>query len=161
MLDARAGRCLARIRRARPRASACSTRSRSRSRRPEWSVSGTFAQRGIPAQIVTLFLDEQRIEIEKTGDYTMLVLFSIGMTKGKWGTLLDGLLEFKRAYDANTPLTASRSPSSPPPTRSATAGSGSPTSATRCTPSSPRRPHAGAARQRLRSDSRVAELTPG
>jgi hypothetical protein len=53
---------------------------------------------------VTLFLDEQRIEIEKTGDYIMLVLFSIGMTKGKWGTLLDGLLAFKRAYDQNTPL---------------------------------------------------------
>ena len=32
------------------------------------------------------------------------VLFSIGMTKGKWGTLLDGLLGFKRAYDENTPL---------------------------------------------------------
>jgi arginine decarboxylase len=34
----------------------------------------------------------------------MLVLFSIGMTKGKWGTLLDGLLGFKRAYDDNLPL---------------------------------------------------------
>jgi arginine decarboxylase len=71
---------------------------------PGMDVSGTFAQRGIPAQIVTLFLDEQRIEIEKTGDYIMLVLFSIGMTKGKWGTLLDSLLAFKRAYDHNTPL---------------------------------------------------------
>jgi arginine decarboxylase len=71
---------------------------------PGMDVSGTFARRGIPAQIVTLFLDEQRIEIEKTGDYIILVLFSIGMTKGKWGTLLDGLLGFKRAYDANTPL---------------------------------------------------------
>jgi arginine decarboxylase len=71
---------------------------------PGMDVTGAFAQRGIPAQIVTLFLDEQRIEIEKTGDYIMLVLFSIGMTKGKWGTLLDGLLGFKRAYDENRPL---------------------------------------------------------
>jgi arginine decarboxylase len=71
---------------------------------PGIDVGGTFARRGIPAQIVTLFLDEQRIEIEKTGDYIMLVLFSIGMTKGKWGTLLDGLLGFKRAYDENMPL---------------------------------------------------------
>ena len=71
---------------------------------PGMDVSGAFAQRGIPAQIVTMFLDEQRIEIEKTGDYIMLVLFSIGMTKGKWGTLLDSLLGFKRAYDDNTPL---------------------------------------------------------
>ncbi len=71
---------------------------------PGIDVTGTFAERGIPAQIVTLYLDEQRIEIEKTGDYILLVLFSIGMTKGKWGTLLDGLLGFKRAYDDNTPL---------------------------------------------------------
>jgi arginine decarboxylase len=71
---------------------------------PGMDVTGTFAQRGIPAQIVTMFLDEQRIEIEKTGDYVLLVLFSIGMTRGKWGTLLDGLLGFKRAYDENTPL---------------------------------------------------------
>jgi arginine decarboxylase len=71
---------------------------------PGIDVQGTFAERGIPAQIVTMFLDEQRIEVEKTGDYVLLVLFSIGMTRGKWGTLLDGLLGFKRAYDENTPL---------------------------------------------------------
>ena len=71
---------------------------------PGMDGSGSFAERGIPAQIVTMFLDEQRIEIEKTGDYIMLVLFSIGMTKGKWGTLLDALLRFKHAYDHNTPL---------------------------------------------------------
>jgi arginine decarboxylase len=71
---------------------------------PGMNVTGTFAQRGIPAQIVTLFLDEQRIEIEKAGDYIILVLFSIGMTNGKWGTLLDGLLGFKQAYDENRPL---------------------------------------------------------
>ena len=71
---------------------------------PGVDADGTIFGRGIPAQIVTLFLDQQRIEIEKTGDYTFLVLFSIGMTKGKWGTLLDGMLGFKRAYDANAPL---------------------------------------------------------
>jgi arginine decarboxylase len=71
---------------------------------PGIDAAGVFADRGIPAQVVTLFLDEQRIEIEKTGDYTFLVLFSIGMTKGKWGTLLDGLLAFKRAHDENVPL---------------------------------------------------------
>jgi arginine decarboxylase len=71
---------------------------------PGMDVAGMFAERGIPAQIVTMFLDEQRLEIEKTGDYIMLVLFSIGMTKGKWGTLLDALLGFKRAYDENMPV---------------------------------------------------------
>src|SRR5262249_38186013 len=28
----------------------------------------------------------------------------MGVTKGKWGTLLNTLLDFKRDYDANTPL---------------------------------------------------------
>jgi arginine decarboxylase len=34
----------------------------------------------------------------------MLFLFSIGITKGKWGTLLNGLLDFKRDYDRNATL---------------------------------------------------------
>jgi arginine decarboxylase len=33
-----------------------------------------------------------------------MVLFSFGITKGKWGTLLTNLLAFKRAYDQNRPL---------------------------------------------------------
>ena len=32
------------------------------------------------------------------------VPFLIGITKGKWGTLLTNLLAFKRAYDSNRPL---------------------------------------------------------
>ena len=71
---------------------------------PGIDARGALAVRGIPAQIVTLFLDGERIEVEKTGDYNILVLFSIGITKGKWGTLLDGLLEFKRRYDENARL---------------------------------------------------------
>lgn len=71
---------------------------------PGIDAAGRIGDHGIPASIVSLFLSEQRIEIEKTGDYSFLVLFSIGMTKGKWGTLVDGLHAFKRAYDANAPL---------------------------------------------------------
>ena len=71
---------------------------------PGVDAAGAISELGVPAPIVSRFLSEQRIEIEKTGDYTFLVLFSIGMTKGKWGTLIDGLLAFKRAYDANMPL---------------------------------------------------------
>nr|WP_244208730.1 hypothetical protein [Xenorhabdus ehlersii] len=33
-----------------------------------------------------------------------MFLFSMGITKGKWGTLLNTLLSFKHHYDANTPL---------------------------------------------------------
>ena len=33
-----------------------------------------------------------------------MFLFSIGITKGKWGTLITNLLAFKRHYDANDPV---------------------------------------------------------
>ena len=44
------------------------------------------------APILTKFLDARRQEIARTGDYTVLVLFSVGTTQGKWGTLLETLL---------------------------------------------------------------------
>jgi len=54
--------------------------------------------------VVVKFLSSRRIEIEKTGLYSFLVLFSMGVTKGKWSTLVTELLNFKDLYDANTPL---------------------------------------------------------
>ncbi len=33
-----------------------------------------------------------------------MFLFSMGVTRGKWGTLVNTLCSFKRHYDANTPL---------------------------------------------------------
>ncbi len=65
---------------------------------------GDLEPTGIPATLVTAYLHRRGIEVEKTTDFTMLFLFSIGVTKGKWGTLLNGLLDFKRDYDRNTPL---------------------------------------------------------
>jgi arginine decarboxylase len=46
----------------------------------------------------------RRVEIARTGDYTVLVLFSVGTSKGKWGALLENLFEFKRLYDSEAPL---------------------------------------------------------
>jgi len=37
-------------------------------------------------------------------DHMFLFLFSMGITKGKWGTLLNTLLDFKVDYDRNGPL---------------------------------------------------------
>jgi arginine decarboxylase len=71
---------------------------------PGVDAAGAAADQGIPAQIVTQFLDERGIEVEKTGDYVILLLFSMGVTRGKWGTLLDALLEFKDHYDRGAPL---------------------------------------------------------
>jgi arginine decarboxylase len=59
---------------------------------------------GIPATLVTAYLHARGVEVEKTTDFTILLLFSIGITKGKWGTLLNALLDFKRAYDRNASL---------------------------------------------------------
>jgi len=71
---------------------------------PGLAADGTMAAHGIPASVVTKFLSSRRIEIEKTGLYSFLVLFSMGVTKGKWSTLVTELLNFKELYDANAPL---------------------------------------------------------
>ena len=71
---------------------------------PGLSANGSMQAHGIPAAVVTKFLSSRRIEIEKTGLYSFLVLFSMGITKGKWSTLVTELLNFKDLYDANAPL---------------------------------------------------------
>ncbi|TCT06804.1 Orn/Lys/Arg decarboxylase N-terminal domain-containing protein [Aquabacter spiritensis] len=71
---------------------------------PGMSAAGDLAETGIPAALVSLYLDRQGIVVEKTTDFTILFLFSLGITKGKWGTLVSELADFKRDYDANVPL---------------------------------------------------------
>lgn len=71
---------------------------------PGLTADGKLDRRGIPAAVVGKFLWERGLVVEKTGLYSFLVLFSMGITKGKWSTLLTELLEFKRSYDANLPL---------------------------------------------------------
>ena len=71
---------------------------------PGIDVTGKLARTGIPAPILASFLDGRRTEVEKTGDYSLLLLFSMGTTIGKSGTLIEGLLAFKRAYDNGQPL---------------------------------------------------------
>ena len=65
---------------------------------------GSLENWGIPAAVVVKFLDTRGIVNEKSGDYSILFLFSMGITKGKWGTLITELFEFKRHYDEKTPL---------------------------------------------------------
>ena len=71
---------------------------------PGVNAQGVVSEWGIPAAILTEFLDGRRVEIARTGDYTVLVLFSVGTSKGKWGALLENLFEFKRLYDSEAPL---------------------------------------------------------
>jgi len=72
---------------------------------PGIKLDGSFEKNGIPATLVTAYLDQVGIEVEKTTDFTILFLFSLGVTKGKWGTLVNALLDFKVDYDLNQPLT--------------------------------------------------------
>lgn len=62
----------------------------------------TLADWGIPAALLTAYLDNKGIVVEKTTDFTCLFLFSLDVTKGKWGTLLNAMFEFKQDYDNNT-----------------------------------------------------------
>ena len=71
---------------------------------PGLANDGSFEKRGIPAMLVTAYLDQRGIQVEKTTDFTILFLFSIGVTKGKYGTLINAGLHFKEDYDANAPL---------------------------------------------------------
>ena len=71
---------------------------------PGVTAAGLVTDWGIPAAILTEFLDGRRVEIARTGDYTVLVLFSVGTSKGKWGSLLENLFEFKRLYDTEAAL---------------------------------------------------------
>ncbi|MGU7779104.1 Orn/Lys/Arg family decarboxylase [Burkholderia sp. PU8-34] len=71
---------------------------------PGVAPNGGLMPVGIPASVVTAYLDRHGIVVEKTTDFTILFLFSLGVTKGKWGTLVNTLLDFKRDYDANAPL---------------------------------------------------------
>jgi len=71
---------------------------------PGVAVNGSFEKTGIPAALATAYLDQRGIVVEKTTDFTILVLFSLGVTKGKYGTLINALLRFKDDYAANMPL---------------------------------------------------------
>jgi arginine decarboxylase len=71
---------------------------------PGLDVDGEFAERGIPAAIVTKYLAEHGIVVEKTGLYSFFIMFTIGITKGRWNTLVTELQQFKDDYDRNQPL---------------------------------------------------------
>ena len=71
---------------------------------PGLDVSGRFAKSGIPASIVTKYLAEHGVIVEKTGLYSFFIMFTIGITKGRWNTLLTALQQFKDDYDKNQPL---------------------------------------------------------
>ncbi|MBX9812667.1 MAG: aminotransferase class I/II-fold pyridoxal phosphate-dependent enzyme, partial [Burkholderiales bacterium] len=71
---------------------------------PGLDVTGRFAKTGIPAAVVTKYLAEHGIIVEKTGLYSFFIMFTIGITKGRWNTMVTELQQFKDDYDNNRPL---------------------------------------------------------
>ena len=71
---------------------------------PGLDVNGSFAATGIPAAVVTKYLAEHGVVVEKTGLYSFFVMFTIGITKGRWNTLVTELHQFKVDHDTNKPL---------------------------------------------------------
>jgi arginine decarboxylase len=71
---------------------------------PGMGRDGRLKATGIPAPLLAAYLDAQGIVVEKTTDFTCLFLFSMGVTRGKWGTLINAMLGFRRDVLANTPL---------------------------------------------------------
>lgn len=71
---------------------------------PGLDVDGSFSEElGIPAAIVTKYLAEHGVIVEKTGLYSFFIMFTIGITKGRWNTLVAALQQFKDDYDKNQP----------------------------------------------------------
>jgi len=71
---------------------------------PGLDVDGDFADSGIPAAILTKYLAEHGVVVEKTGLYSFFIMFTIGITKGRWNTMVTELQQFKDDYDKNQPL---------------------------------------------------------
>ena len=71
---------------------------------PGMDLNGRFAKTGIPASIVTQFLAEHGVVVEKTGLYSFFIMFTIGITKGRWNSMLTALQQFKDDYDKNQPM---------------------------------------------------------
>jgi ornithine decarboxylase len=66
--------------------------------------TGEYEEHGIPAPVVAQYLRENRIVPEKNDLNSILFLLTPGVESSKAGTLLSGLVAFKRLHDDNAPL---------------------------------------------------------
>jgi len=71
---------------------------------PGMGEDGKLEKTGVPAALVSAWFSRFGIVPTRVTDFQVMFLFSIGITKGKWGTLITNLLAFKRHYDANDPV---------------------------------------------------------
>jgi ornithine decarboxylase len=66
--------------------------------------TGAYSELGIPAPVVAQYLRENQIVPEKNDLNSLLFLLTPGVESSKAGTLLSGLVAFKRLHDVNAPL---------------------------------------------------------
>ena len=71
---------------------------------PGMGDDGQLEKTGVPAALINAYFTRFGIVPTRVTDFQIMFLFSIGITKGKWGTLITNLLSFKRHYDANHPV---------------------------------------------------------
>jgi len=71
---------------------------------PGMGDDGELLDTGVPAELVAAYVGRFGIVPTRTTDYQVMFLFTIGITKGKWATLVNTLLSFKRLYDGNARL---------------------------------------------------------
>ncbi len=66
--------------------------------------TGRYAEHGIPAPILAVYLRENRIVPEKNDLNSILFLLTPGVESSKAGNLLSALVFFKRLHDDNVPM---------------------------------------------------------
>ncbi len=67
-------------------------------------VSGALGEIGIPAPVLSMYLQQERIIPEKTDLYTILFLAEPGDGDEKGKRLVDALCRFEKLYEKNVPL---------------------------------------------------------
>jgi ornithine decarboxylase len=67
-------------------------------------ATGGYAEHGIPAPVVAQYLRENRIVPEKNDLNSLLFLLTPGVEASKAGTLISGLVAFKKLHDENALL---------------------------------------------------------
>ena len=68
---------------------------------PGLDMNGNFGAEGVPAAIVAKYLCENGVIVEKYGLYSFFMMFTIGITPGRWSTLVSGLEKFNEDLKAN------------------------------------------------------------
>ena len=67
-------------------------------------ATGGYAEHGIPAPVVAQYLRENRVVAEKNDLNSLLFLLTPGVEASKAGTLISGLVAFKKLHDDNATL---------------------------------------------------------